>query len=358
MSFAKNLFFILITILLGEVSFGLESKSKHPHLQLIEENFPKRLSEWKYEDSDPDQIREPLSLKTDTLRYNNKEIKLISSSKKPHLVVLYQAVIDTKTIACELRAIDLATSKISLPTKLNDEDELNGCDEITPQDLDGDRNPEIIVTTTDEFGSNAEKYFFKWDEEKFVDITPWKINNSAMNAPQVTDVKVGKSNLIIDSPRVWYLHGVEQGLTGDSIYRTYLVENAKMQMTGYYSFFDVVTKEPGDRAKLVTLETRFVTAGSFILQIKNHSPHSKAVRAEVFVNGKLVLKSQDFCKSAPKLQTKLVVQGDDDFNEDKMKGCAQKTDVSAVITTKDRPEIKVRLFGPGGSAVSVSLKRK
>lgn len=350
----------LTTVFIASCTLHVRASGKeNSDKKIIESNFPKSISELRDEDTG-----KTLSLAEGNLRYLYKEAALGDNLQEKYLIVLYQAFINTVDIACELRAINKRTGKISAAPISSIKDELYGCDEIKIQDLDGDNKPEVMITTVDKVGANPYIYFFKWDGEKLIDLTPATNGTPDFRAVTITDVKIDNKALIIDSPAIYRLHGEESDISENKSEKTYFLQDGKFVEIGSYDFFEIVTKKLKSKVATTTFSPRFLTDGSYTLDVKNLSKHKKPIRAEINVNGNTVLKPQDFCQSPPPKDNKKNKHGkhhkhnDDDMNEDHHKGCKPKKDVFAIVNVKGPTEIKVQLYGPGDSALQISMKKR
>lgn len=342
-------------------SFLAHGKVNHEYEQIVQKFFPQSLSSLKNPLNKSSS--KPLTFENGRLDYSYSAADLNGNSKDKYLVVLYRAKYMSAHRSCELRVIDVKENKFTENTIYAFESSIEDCSkEFSLIDLDGDKRPEIVVKTEDKVGNEEAPNLFKWDGRKLVEITPTVIFESdrinALRSVKITAAKINSSSLIIDSPEVHYLHGEESGTSDDKTYKTYLLIDGMLKQTSSYDFYDYTLKDANEKPEWESLETRFLTAGDYILEVKNLSEHKKPIRAEVVVNGNVVLKPQDFCQSLPVGKPKPEFVGADDLNEDKMKGCPPKADAFAMVNLKEKNDIKIRIFGPGGSAASISLKKK
>lgn len=106
----------------------------------------------------------------------------------------------------------------------------------------------------------------------------------------------------------------------------------------------------------------FATEGQYTLTVKNVSDDNRAVRAEVTVNGNVVLKPQDFCSAPahPKNDKKWWDghDDDDDRDDDHCKRCLPKNEAYAIVNMKTANEIKVKVYGRKDSKIQFSLVKK
>lgn len=285
----------------------------------------------------------------------------LDGNKSSYFVVLYQGSQDNFSYQCILSAINGNTQKtvVALP-KL--ESELGNCDEIQAVDVDGDGKPEIIITSRDPNSGSKESDFriFKWDGKQFADLTPLvTVDGEQTTAFRNAElINMGNSTLIVEKPWVMTLHGEPQGSTVGQSYKVYSVKNGKIEQQEALDFFEIFTKKADRPATPKLLSYEVPSAGTYIFEMKNISTHKYAVRAEVLVNGSVVMKPADFCEGSPKNKTKGSKGDEDDSNEDHLKGCKGKVSNYAIVNLKTKNTISVKIFGTKDSRMQLTIKKK
>jgi len=194
-----------------------------------------------------------------------------------YLVVGYRGygAEDPDTLLCQLIAIKVEGKKLTAmsPTTLQMNDEITGCFKIETYDFDGDKKPELLIKRVDG-RVVAAPALFKWDGSKLVSITPTKLVS-------------GQPQNVLDQ--------IEINPTP---------VNGKILIKS-------ISEDPNAPTEIYSF-----TNGDYILTVKNLSKHNRTVRAEVYVNGVLVLKPKDFCKF-PKASVRWIKHLDDDDEDDR-----------------------------------------
>ena len=232
-----------------------------------------------------------------------------------------------------------------------------GC-EIFLQDLDGDGVNEVIATNTNWRTDSKINFIFKWFENKLLDVTPIIRDDSIhLRTSGLLDISI--SSFMIDGKRLIYsqVPNIVNKEFLTPLHRVYQLNNNNMEELGTYEYLTTVEKLSRNSTENVEVVT-FDSAGEFMLTVKNISDQRAPVRAEVTINTNLVLKPSDFCLSPPAKVNKLEKDDDSDANEDHLKGCKTKSEVSVDLTLMKVNTIKVKLFCKKGSRVQVTLKRK
>jgi len=281
----------------------------------------------------------------------HKRVDLDGKGTDNYLVVGYGGfgAKEPGTLLCSLVVIKVDSKNQTQmgDTVLKMPDELNGCSEIESYDFDGNKKQEVLIRRIDE-KVDAAPSFFSWDGGKLVSITP-------------TEMVQGHIQTVLDKIKLIPTNGkvLIEAISEDpsAPIQTFTLVNGQISLQDTHTllfFADNLTKQP-------TIVNKTIPNGDYILTVKNVSKHNRTVRAEVYVNGVLVLKPKDFCKF-PKAPIRWVKRYDDDDNddhdEDHCKRCDPKAGVYAQIKVTGPIEIKVKIFGRKDSKLQISLDPK
>lgn len=347
----KKLFISSIAFTWTLTAFAAPNAEDVKNAKIVEANFPQDLALLKDESSGAQLTLE------NGLGYAFEKVDFNTKDKSQYLAVIYKAAKSPSNVICKLVVIKLGAKSNSVMSDsvLNDKDELGNCSNIEIKDLDGDKKPEVLVQSSNSKGQSLAPFVFSWSGDKLIDITPTSVVDgdsiSAFRKLSISDIKIGKSNLIIDRP---FESNDENGKI-----ITYLVDNGKINSNGTFDFFDILEPKSKKKPAPIVLKPSFAEDGSYVLDVKNLSAHNRAVRAEVTVNGVIVLKPQDFCSAPPnRKNSDNQRDDDDDMDEDKCKRCSPKASAYAIVNLGKTNEIKVKVFGRGDSKIQLSLVKK
>ena len=329
-------------------------------VKLVEQNFPKSIL------PDKDDDGRVLTV-GNGLGYHFEEVKLDTSGSR-YFATLYQAAISSREMECQLVVlkVDNKNKVQSFVASLNNHDELANCGDMSFKDLDGDGKPEVLVDTNDinSGAPNGSPYIFKWDGKTIKDITPFNVsgNRKITAFRSVEFVDAGKSVLILDSPATYHLHGEVMGVSNDKSFKSFALQNGSVVQTATFDYLKIFNKNTKKKKDETFVVNPTLVDGVYTLDIKNLSGHNRAVRAEVTINGSVVLKPEDFCEAKPPKKTdKDAWKGnddDDDRDEDRCKRCKAKSEVYAIVNIKTANEIKVKMYGRKDSVLQLSLVKK
>ncbi|MDG0817956.1 hypothetical protein [Bdellovibrio svalbardensis] len=236
-------------------------------------------------------------------------------------------------------------------TLLNDPDQLQGCFKLTKYDLDQDGIDEVVVERIDNVAIMSPT-ILKWNGKQLQDVTPMDPTNPATS--------IFRNITIFEKPVQRRLIILDDDFANDqfSKSRIYRFENGKIELVGEYDLVSYLGNLNG--SKVQNISGAFKEEGTYILTVKNVSDHNRSVRAEVVVNGSVVLKPQDFCKTLP--PKKYVGRKDDDDNddenEDHCRRCVPVSEAYAIVNMKTANEIKVKVFGRRDSKIQLSVVKK
>lgn len=238
---------------------------------------------------------------------------------------------------------------------------LDQCTDLEIKDLNLDGVPELIINTIADKRPGP-PIILKWHVNHLVDITPVeKTGATVKNALRTT--------LITDKPIKGRLEILDYS-TDDpaSKRRIYYFDGERILLDGEYDYVTIIPssgiKNQGNSAiaEAYKLTPTFESDGEYTLTVKNVSDHNRSVRAEVTVNGSVVLKPQDFCSAPPQpKKDRKWWKGhddDDDHDEDHHKRCVPKLEAYAIVNMKTANEIKVKVYGRKDSKVQLTLVKK
>lgn len=347
----NKLFIACLVLASGTTVFAAPKPEDLKDAKVVEANFPQELAILKDENSGAQLTMQ------NGLGYAFEKVEFSSKDKNQYLAVIYQAAKSPSNVVCKLVVIKLGSkaNQVMPDTVLSDKDALGNCSSIEIKDLDGDRKPEVLVKSSNSRGKSLAPYIFSWNGEKLSDITPTTVIDgdtvSAFRKLSISDAKIGKSNLIIDQP---FESNDDNGKV-----KTYLVDNERITLNGTFDFFTILENQSRKKLASTILKPSFAEPGTYTLDIKNLSSHNRAVRAEVIVNGIVVLKPQDFCSTLPNKNNRdNLHDDDDDKDEDHCKRCTPKNSAYAVVNLKAVNEIKVKVYGRADSKLQFSLVKK
>ncbi len=239
---------------------------------------------------------------------------------------------------------------------------LDGCSFMELKDLDQDGKPELIVETVNG-RSVGSPVILKWDGRKLVDISPTSTvdgeTNRTFRAVNISDKPILGRLVIFDYDPVHE----------DAARSVYAMKNGQIVLEGTYDVVSYIgaSKVTVNKGKFevqdaAVINHPFPAEAQYTLTVKNVSDHNRAVRAEVTVNGSVVLKPQDFCSTPPPKKTdKKWWTGnddDDDRDDDHCKRCVPKNEAYAIVNMKTANEIKVKVYGRKDSKIQLTLVKK
>lgn len=224
--------------------------------------------------------------------------------------------------------------------------------ELNLVDLDGDGIDEVLLENFGERGPPEGAYILKWNGNILENITP--------SDSEGYTILSGFNYLVVPGlrPILYYKEYTKLNSKSDLIttfHATELTPTGFVDL-GAFDFVDTFYKE-GNKFEEKEITEVKLKPGVYTLEVKSSSKHKKAVRAEVSVNGIIVLKPEDFCARNNEIK-KEDKKDEDDQNEDHHKNCVPKNEVYADVTLVKTNEIKVKLYGKKNSRIQVSLKKK
>lgn len=239
---------------------------------------------------------------------------------------------------------------------------LDECSSIDLKDLDLDGKPELIVETA-AGRTVGPSLIFKWDGRKMVDITPITTvdgeKRSAFRQIIVSDKPILGKLVIFDF----------DPLHENAPRSVYTMKNGEIVLEGTYDIVSYigpskVTLNNGkfEAQDAAEIEHDFPADAQYTLTVKNVSDHQRAVRAEVTVNGNIVLKPKDFCAEPPPKDRKGKAweghDDDDDKDSDHFKRCKPKPEAYAIVNMKTKNKINVKVYGREDSKVQLTIVKK
>ena len=253
---------------------------------------------------------------------------------------------------CRLIALRKMKGSFSVagPTVIKDVSDLNECVGLLVFDLDQNGTDEVVVTRMD-MTVAISPLIFSWIGGQLRDVTPRDGEYEVLRTVTFVDKPVRGKIVIFD----------EEPDVSASKLRIYKFEGGKVVLDGEFDSVTYAAPTVGNAP--VVINPTFPAAGTYVLNVKNVSDNlNRAVRAEIFLNGSLVLKPQDFCESMQPAKTdKKAWMGHDDDSDsdiDHLKRCKAKKDVYAIVNVKQTNELKIKVFGPKDSKIQVSLTKK
>lgn len=225
-------------------------------------------------------------------------------------------------------------------------------------DLDEDGIDEVIVTNLDTKGRNYDSHILKWSDANLEHVTPLNKEGYSILINLSYSWAVGgpKPVLLFDE----FHPAASPAEDGITYRRAMELTNKGFLDLGTFDFVDYVIKD-SHKVKEQVLSEIEIKPGVYTLDVKNLSKHEHAIRAEITLNGTVVLKPGDFCAKPNSSSAQKNSKGPDDEsdkNEDGLKRCVPKSDVYADVTLAKVSSIKVKLYGNKHSKLLVSLKRK
>ncbi len=229
-------------------------------------------------------------------------------------------------------------------------------------DLDGDDITDIVIENFDPQGQPTTAHILKWNGANLENISPLgKDGRSILDGLTISVQEGLPSLLFFDEYRP---SGIPKVI--GTTYRRILELTPKGFVDhGTFNFVQTIFKEDKE-VQVSTFNNVKLPAGLYTLEVKNLSKHKRAVRAEISVNGVVVLKPEDFCSKKPKKYVKkkdkkgndIIEDDDDDNDEDNCKRCDPRKSIYADVPILANNNIVVKLYGKKNSKIQVSLKKK
>ncbi|AFY02230.1 hypothetical protein [Bdellovibrio bacteriovorus] len=269
-------------------------------------------------------------------------VKLDGPTKLPYDVVLLK----TTTLDCSLLVFKEGPkgSFKKYPVTFSTSSSIHSCLSLETKDFNQDGKPEIVVQILDgkEVGSPS---IFRWDGAKLIDSTPTQTLNG------VTTKKL-RSVLITDKPVQGKLMIFDYSNDGSPT-KVFTLTDKGLQETGSYDSINMVGKTVSGLSLRPSVKD-----GNYTLTMTNVSSHQRAVRAEISINGKVLVFPKQFCKSPAPAKPDAGKDDLDDKNEDKMKRCLPNNTVTSSLNLKREDELKIKVYGRGDSLMRFTLTKK
>lgn len=222
-------------------------------------------------------------------------------------------------------------------------------------DLDGDDITDIVIENFDPQGQPIDAHILKWNGTNLENITPLGKDGVSILEGLSLDIQEGLPALLFFDEyqsRTKYRRILELTPKG-------FVDH------GTFNFVETILKKDKE-VQVSTFNDVKLPAGLYTLEVKNLSKHKRAIRAEISVNGVVVLKPEDFCskkhkkyvKIKDKKGTDIIEDDDDDNDEDNCKRCDPRKSIYADVPILANNTIVVKLYGKKNSKIQVSLKKK
>ena len=279
--------------------------------------------------------------------FNNHE-------KARYLIAIYFTDRFSGDNLCEMKVIKIQKGNDTAapgPTFLSS-DGANGCSGIEAADFDGDGVNEILLSKVS-FHVNDGPGVFNWNGLQLNEITPIKDGVSILRDFVLTDSQLDGLPLLIDYP---FKEGADESAIpnfNDSVF-VYQLSGKSFQKKGAFEFIEIIKKDSNSPG-VFQGEFLLASPGRYFLEAKNVSVHKKAVRAEISINGRVVLKPGDFCSDVGKAER---TEQEGDLNEDMLRGCKSKGEVYVEIPLETKNTIAVRLYGNKKARLQISVRKK
>ena len=303
-------------------------------------------------------------LKTGNILNESVNETFNSKDGSRYLVVLYSTGTDVSQDdqMADLRVIKIEKKgNITISPKINynlGDYPLEIGSKISVKDLNGDGIDEVFVTNTNWKDGAREDFLFRWNGSSLIDITPI-IQDDSIHFKSSGLLNISVSDFTVGGKRILYSTTpkfVDKAFNG-TLVQAYRYDNSLISEGAfdYLMTIQKLDKKPIEKSESVELKSE----GDYVLSIKNISDHKDAVRAEVSINTNIVVKPSEFCMSLPSKDDKKVKSDDDgDADEDHLKGCKSKPDVSVNLSLLKVNMIKVKMYGKKNSRLQLTLKRR
>ena len=342
----KNIFYILLIL----TSCSLNAQTLEDE-QIIENHVP---AQFLSIDSGTKIDGVPQKLKKDEVAYRYISYNFNDPTVRKYLIVNYNYSLKSKDALAYFKVIKVNKNGTSI--SLPEVDIKVGWYEFEMQllDLNGDGINEILTENFGDRGGVISNSIFQWKNGNLVDITPMDptpdLVDSLFKNLSITNHKINNSLLLInqgETSTTSYLLGANGFATESASFLAILEKKEKKPLVENYN-----------------LPASNITTGTYTIEIKNISNHKKNVRAEISINGSIVIKPEDFCVEKPKPKPKHnnnkhdKDDDDDDGDDDGCKRCKPKNIVYADVQLNATNTMTVKLYGKKKSVIQVSLKKK